>query len=657
MVEGTYIFDCEVFAHDWLFVFKEVATGEYTVIWNDNDEVLAFMERNPYLGGFNNKHYDNHILKAVMCGFTPEQVKEINDLIIVHELNGWDIPALREYRVYFDSFDLKDDCQDGVSLKGIEAHLGIPIEETEVDFNVDHVLSESEKAQTTYYCKYDVDATEILFKLRQGYLDNKAAVGRKRGLTDRQAMYMTNAKLTSVYLQAQKPEKPWTDERDYQYPDKLLRQYIPQEVFDFFDKLHDPDIPNYLLFGGYDEQGVKHKGAALDFSIGECKCTIAYGGIHGAIPTYAEEATEGRSIRNKDVASYYPHLMTIPLSKGQKYGFCSRNIPSPQVYVDTLEERVQAKKAGDKVTANALKLVLNTTYGTMLNGKDGVAFNDLYDPLMGRSVCITGQLLLLELSMHLVSECPTLKIIQLNTDGIMVSFDNSDEAKWQEITQEWQDRTGFELEEDFIQKIVQRDVNNYVEVPVGDGKPKVKGGALVRGILTNANIDFTKMGLPAWENMSGGAWNINNNAVIVARAIQDYFVKGVDPEETIMASKNILDFQVIAKVGGKYSGCYQMVGEDKVPVQKVNRVYATADQRYGTIYKTHAVTGKDAKVPSLPVHCMVDNNNELAIDVVDRNWYLKLAQKNIREFLGVKPPRKNTRRINSLKKKSLALFD
>ena len=287
MVEGTYIFDCEVFAHDWLFVFKEVATGEYTVIWNDNDEVLAFMERNPYLGGFNNKHYDNHILKAVMCGFTPEQVKEINDLIIVHELNGWDIPALREYRVYFDSFDLKDDCQDGVSLKGIEAHLGIPIEETEVDFNVDHVLSESEKAQTTYYCKYDVDATEILFKLRQGYLDNKVAVGRKRGLTDRQAMYMTNAKLTSVYLQAQKPEKPWTDERDYQYPDKLLRQYIPQEVFDFFDKLHDPNIPNYLLFGGYDEQGVKHKGAALDFSIGECKCTIAYGGIHGAIPTYA----------------------------------------------------------------------------------------------------------------------------------------------------------------------------------------------------------------------------------------------------------------------------------------------------------------------------------------------------------------------------------
>lgn len=79
---------------------------------------------------------------------------------------------------------------------------------------------------------------------------------------------------------------------------------------------------------------------------------------------------------------------------------------------------MKAKKAGDKKTANALKLVANTSYGAMLNGKNGISYNDLYDPLMGRSVCITGQLLLLELSMHLVAECPTLKIIQLNTDGI-----------------------------------------------------------------------------------------------------------------------------------------------------------------------------------------------------------------------------------------------
>ena len=621
MENDIFIFDCEVFAHDWLFVFKEIATGEYTVIHNDNDAVVAFMERNPFLGGFNNKHYDNFILKGVMCGLTPEQIKEINDLIIVEEVNGWDIPVLREYRVYFDSFDLMDDCQVGLSLKAIEAHLGIPIEETEVDFNITHRLSEKELQETIYYCKYDVDATEKLYHLRQAYLKNKVTLGKARNLTDRQAMYMTNAKLTSVYLKAQKPEKPWNDERNYQYPEKLLRQYIPQEVFDFFDRMKDDRIPNDELFS-----------SKLEIMVGVCPCTIAYGGIHGAIPTYVEEATETRTIRNKDVASYYPHLMTL-------MGYCSRNMPSPKTFEDTLEERVAAKKAGDKATANALKLVLNTTYGAMLNGKDGTAFNDLYDPLMGRSVCISGQLFLLELSEHLIAECPTLKIIQLNTDGIMVSFDHEDEAKYQEITQEWQDRTGFELEEDFIRKIVQKDVNNYVEVPADGGEPKVKGGQLVRGIA------------PA------GAFNINNNAVVVARAIKQYFIDGTPPEETIAASENILDFQLIAKAGGKYSQCYHLVGGEKVIVQKVNRVYAVSDKSKGTVYKTHAVTGRDAKVAGLPTHCAIDNNNNLSIEVVDRKWYVKLAKKYINDFLGIKPPRKNTRRINSLKKKSLALFD
>lgn len=115
------------------------------------------------------------------------------------------------------------------------------------------------------------------------------------------------------------------------------------------------------------------------------------------------------------------------------------------MHAATIERRVKAKRAGDKATANALKLVLNTTYGAMLN-----RYNDLYDPLMGRSVCISGQLQLLEMAEHLVQDCPTLKIIQLNTDGIMVSLDDCDVPMYQEITQEWQDRTGFELEEDLI---------------------------------------------------------------------------------------------------------------------------------------------------------------------------------------------------------------
>ena len=172
-----------------------------------------------------------------------------------------------------------------------------------------------------------------------------------------------------------------------------------------------------------------------------------------------------------------------------------------------LDRRMAAKKTGDKSLANALKLVANTTYGAMLS-----RFNDLYDPLMGRSVCITGQLRIIELANHLYTDCSTLKVIGINTDGIMVSFDEDEYPKVQEIVQEWQDRTGFELEEDAVKKIVQKDINGYVEIGM-DGQEKIKGGYLVRGVVTNGDIDYSALGLPQWTNLGGGAFNINNNAI------------------------------------------------------------------------------------------------------------------------------------------------
>jgi hypothetical protein len=276
-----------------------------------------------------------------------------------------------------------------------------------------------------------------------------------------------------------------------------------------------------------------------------------------------------------------------------------------------LEKRMTAKKSGDKNTANALKLVANTTYGAGLN-----KYNDLYDPLMGRSVCITGQLFLLELANHLRADCETLFVIQLNTDGIMVSFDDSEYDKVLEITREWEHRTGFELEEDKIRGIVQKDVNGYVEIPY-EGEPKIKGGYLVRGIA------------PA------GAFNINNNATIVAKAIVEHFVHGTPPAETINGCNDIFAFQLIAKAGSKYKEAYHMVDGKQEPVQKVNRVYATTDERYGKIYKVKAENDSTAKIESLPEHCIIDNDNKLTIEAVDKSWYIELAQKRINDFLGI----------------------
>jgi hypothetical protein len=592
-----YTYDTETFAHDFVVVFKDKETGEHIVFHNDNLGVKEFISDDAIYCGFNSKGYDQYIIKAICTGFSPEEVKQVNDWIIGGG-QGWQCPLLNGVYFRFNNVDIMDDMQMGLSLKAIEGHLGMSIEETEVDFNLDRPLTQEELALTIKYCIHDVDATEKVTDIRKNYLNNKVYLGGLKDIEPTKALAMTNAKLTAAYLDAHNiltVEEMGADERDYKYPSNLRREYIPQEVFDFFDRLYDKSVPDDELF--------KSK---LNITVGECPVTLGFGGIHGAIPFHQEEEINGRLIRNYDVASYYPHLMVY-------YGYTSRNIPNPQIYADMLEKRMRAKKSGDKATANALKLVANTTYGAKLN-----KYNDLYDPLMGRSVCITGQLFLLELSQHLIVECSTLRIVQLNTDGIMVSFDESEYEKVLAITKEWETRTRFELEEDRIKRIAQKDVNNYVEIPY-EGEPKIKGGYLVRGIA------------PA------GAFNINNNATIVAKAIVEYFVNGTLPDETINACEDIFSFQLIAKAGSKYKEAYHLVDDKRESIQKVNRVYATTDARYGKLFKVKAENDSTAKIESLPEHCIIDNDNKATIESIDKTWYIELAKKRINDFLGIKP--------------------
>lgn len=610
------IVDTEVFAHDNLVVFKDYDTKQRTIYCNDNDGVHEYFDSHEgaIFVGANIKHYDIFILKAMYNDFSPEEIKQLNDYIIEFGGNGWEYPPLRECFFNLNIFDLFDDMQQGLGLKSIEAHLGMDIEETQVDFNLDRRLTQEEIELTIKYCSYDVDATEKLFEIRASYRDNKLTLAAMAGIAPEKALRMTNATLTAKYLSAQRKE--FDDEREYVYPDNLLREYIPQGVFDYFNRIYDKSISDEELFK-----------AKYESSIGDCSYTLGFGGIHGCLGKVILSSTEDEKLANDDVASYYPHLMTIN-------GYCSRAIPNPEDYEAMLERRMQAKRSGDKATNNALKLVANTTYGAML-----AMWNDLYDPKMGRSVCISGQLYLLELGYHLAT-IPSVSIVQMNTDGIMYRYGIADEDKVNAITEEWQKRTGFELERDYISKVVQKDVNNYIEIK-SDDSFKVKGGYLTRGIA------------PA------GAFNINNNFTIVPKAVIDYFTKGIPVEETINACTDILEFQIVAKAGGKYNEVYHYADGVKVKCQNVNRVYASPNHNDDTIYKVHAKTRASSKIPNLPRHCLIDNKNELTIADIDKGWYIKKAQQYVNDYLGkrTKVKRTNTRKINTIKKSILSLLE
>lgn len=271
-------YDCEVFAYDWLVTLKDKETGVYTCIWNDNEALKMALSDDCIYVGFNSKHYDQYIIKAIAAGLSPEEIKRVNDFIIAGG-QGWQCPLLDGIYFRFSNVDIRDDTQQGLSLKAIEGHLGMSVKESSVPFDIDRPLTPEEKAETEFYCKHDVDTAERLIDIRKDYLKNKINLGRLAGLDEVKAMGMTNAKLTAAMLKATK--KPHDDERKYVYPDNLRKEYIPPEVFAFFDRMYDLSISDSELFKG-----------KFNLNIGECPVTLGYGGIHGAIPNFFWEETE-----------------------------------------------------------------------------------------------------------------------------------------------------------------------------------------------------------------------------------------------------------------------------------------------------------------------------------------------------------------------------
>lgn len=589
------IYDVEVFAFDWIVVFKDVESGVHTVIHNDSEALRECIFEDGIYVGFNSKHYDQFIIKAAVCDFSPQEIKTLNDFLIGGG-RGWEYAPLKEFYFRFNNVDIRDDVQLGLSLKAIEGHMGMDIQETEVSFDLDRPLTEDELRQTVYYCTHDVDATHELMKLRADYLKTKKNLGKRAGIDEAKSLAATNAKLTAMMLRAERKE--WNDGREYVYPENLDTAVIPKPILDFFETIHDMSIPDDVLFK-----------TSFEIEIGGMPCKYAWGGVHGSLTGYYEEATENRVIQNRDVSSLYPSLIEI-------YNYLSRNVPDPELFYAIKRDRIQAKHNGDKQTAKDLKLPLNTVSGAQEN-----RYNDLYDPLPTRSLRISGQLFLTVLTMRLLNACKTIKLLNLNTDGLMYSIDKSELALVDEIAHAWEAETKFELEVDDVQKVWIKDVNNLLMIKT-DGEVKTVGGYLNYGVSVK------------------GAWAINNNMIIVKKALIEYFVHGTPVEDTINGSTNIFDFQLIAKAGAKYREAYHIVDGKQVPVQKVNRVYATADERYGKLFKVKAETDATAKIEMLPDHCIIDNDNHLSIDDVDRTFYIEMAKKRINDFMGIKPEKK-----------------
>ena len=541
---------------------------------NARELLMSKMREAEYvLVGYNIKGYDLPIANAIYQGFNAQQVKIVND-IIINPGCAWSTkehcrmaPFAKKRLRGVCYQDLLDD-NDG-SLKEKEAILGLNIMESSVDFNKED-LTDDDKWQLTYYCKHDVYACMYYYdKVMKGYVKNKLAIGKKFNIPESECYMCTNANLVAKALGAQRNE--FGDEEQ-------LEIFLPAKIKDYCYE----NLPSKIV------DRIRTDTKSFEINLFDNVVSFGNGGIHSVYKNNLHvKSDEEWMLMNVDAASYYPSMLI-------QFDCLSRTVKNPYVFKNIFDERIRLKHKPNKTQEEedsqlANKLVLNTTYGA-----SGNKYLNLYDPYMCTRCCRVGQIFLAALASKLVKTVPNLKVIQSNTDGILVYFRRKDLQLVKKLQNEWSEISGINMEEDIVEEIWQRDVNNYLLVKEG-GKVKRKGLWL----------------MDTWEKP--GYFLISPlTAFASQKAVIKYLTEGKDIVESIVENRNVMDFAMTCKKGPTYRGVVQRF-EDGTEVElfKCNRVIASKDKSLGQIFKYKVRLGvvSYAKMPSIPEHCRLLNED------------------------------------------------
>lgn len=262
------------------------------------------------------------------------------------------------------------------------------------------------------------------------------------------------------------------------------------------------------------------------------------------------------------------------------------------------KDRIILKKTNKRL-ANAYKLVLNTTYGCYK-----YQYCNLFDPRMANNICIGGQVMLVDLMENLEPYC---ELVQSNTDGIIII--PHDEEKVIEVVKDWERRTRMDMEITYGDKIVQKDVNNYV-MRTEEGV-KAVGGYVAQ---------YKPRGLR--RTMS-----------IVDKALVEHFINDVNIEEFIHNNNDPLDYQIISKVGKTYDRVFYDIDGLEVETNFVNRAFASFHPC--RLFKQKNGKGREL-VANHPSNTMIWNGavQDLDISKIDKQWYIDVAYRRLNDYLG-----------------------
>ena len=588
-----WVMDYETLKNCFTGVFEHYKTTETKVfvihdLRNDLDSFISFLEEN-----INNKewhisynglafdgqvtHYiiDNHFLWSDLSGCEIAQIiykyaqrciqksnaKEFSDYpqwkmkisqIDVFKLHHWDNPAKRS------------------SLKWIQYSMDW---ENILDMPIHHeteITTQKEIDIILEYCVNDVRSTKEI------YNRSKSQIGLRKELTKTYGINLFSASEPRIskelfgYYLTQMLNIPKRDLRNMRTHRDIIKI---KDIILPYVKFTSPEF-NMLLqrFNSLEVDANNLKGSfkyKLDYK--NVITHFGLGGAHGAASKGVYESDDDMIIMSSDVTSFYPNLAI-------KNKWSPGHFPTKEFcdqYEWFFEERKKIPKSNPM--NYVYKIILNSTFGL---SNDVNSF--FYDPELCMRITINGQLTLMMLYEQIMERIPGAIPLLQNTDGVETLIPRLYVEKYMLICKEWEETTNLNLEHDEYQKLVLADVNNYIgvnnyiDVDITKWREVKQSQPHYLFKVENDKFSFAPVKLKGRFDFHNLQLHKNKSKLVIPKAIYQYFVKDILPEDYLETNKNILDYCI----GGKSKGDWKQVAKsikdgiyNEKDLQKINRYY------------------------------------------------------------------------------------
>lgn len=504
----------------------KLITYEISEDKNDLGKIVAlFQLKEFYFCGFNNKSYDDVLINYLIIRFDDLRykpifeitwlIKSMSDKIIKEPVANW---VDYKHAYLFNSFDLMTmifSAKNRVGLKELEVTMGFyNVMEYEGDFSKN--VPKDIKNKVIEYNQNDVLATGELLNLKKNDIELRLKLNEKYKINvlSKDNINMGMEILKKEYLE--KTNKTWDDIKDLKTPCQLVP--FKNIIFDFI-QYTTPPLQKLLEKLKKVSIDPNNKDFREVFEIGGVVHNISLGGLHSINNAEIIIPNEDELLIDYDVDSFYPSCLIVNNLYPKHLG-----IEFVDIYKNIRDERVEAKKDKNSFLADAFKYAINGLSGNLQS-----QYSWTYDPELVVKLRINCQLMILMLieKFNLLGA----KIVQSNTDGILIKIKKSLLPEIEKAKDEWCKLTKLSMSKEEFERFYQYDVNNYIGVKKGFKETKDPELIKKKGFF----VDEINLG----KGMS---------PKVIAKSLINYFVYNISPEETLKEDKDIRDYLTYQRV-------------------------------------------------------------------------------------------------------------